>query len=186
MVNELLSAWGPRAKFVDDLTALEVVPRNSPSLMNHIVADIHSFAEVNNMKLNPAKCKDMIVNFLHFNTSVLQPIIIGATRVESVSSFKLLGVYVTSDLTCDDLERVQKRALAIINPNYSYDDSLKLACIEPLVLRRDAACKRFVETILPGNPLYPIVHSRSAPVNHGYKVRSDNVANRPVSEIRYH
>ena len=32
------------------------------------------------MKMNPAKCKDMIVNFLHFNTSVLQPIIIGATR----------------------------------------------------------------------------------------------------------
>jgi hypothetical protein len=26
MVNELLSAWGPRAKFVDDLTALEIVP----------------------------------------------------------------------------------------------------------------------------------------------------------------
>ena len=67
--------------------------------MNHIVADIHSFAEVNNMKMNPAKCKDMIVNFLHFNTSVLQPIIIGATRMESVSSFKLLGVYVTSDIT---------------------------------------------------------------------------------------
>jgi hypothetical protein len=91
MVNELLSAWGPRAKFVDDLTALEIVPRNSPFLMNHIVADIHSFAEVNNMKLNPGKCKEMIVNFLHFNASVLQPIIIGATRVESVSSFKLLG-----------------------------------------------------------------------------------------------
>ncbi|CAB4017929.1 RNA-directed DNA polymerase from mobile element jockey [Paramuricea clavata] len=234
MVNDLLSAWGLRAKFVDDLTALEIVPRNSPSLMNHIVADIHSFAEVNNMKLNPAKCKDMIVNFLHFNTSVLQPIIIGATRVESVSSFKLLGVYVTSDLTwsvhceyiikksnrrlyalrklkrsgvaptdilcvycaiirsvleyasvvfanlpqnlSDDLERVQKRALAIIYPNCSYDDALKLAGIEPLVLRRDAACKRFVETILPGNPLYPIVHSWSAPVNHGYKLRSDNVA----------
>ncbi|CAB4027316.1 Hypothetical predicted protein [Paramuricea clavata] len=76
----------------------------------------------------------------------------------------------------DDLERVQKRALAIIYPNCSYDDALKLAGIEPLVLRRDAACKRFVETILPGNPLYPIVHSRSAPVNHGYKLRSDNVA----------
>ncbi|CAB4000551.1 Hypothetical predicted protein [Paramuricea clavata] len=175
------------------------------------------------MKLNSAKCKDMIVNFLHFNTSVLQPIIIGATRVKSISSFKLLGVYVTSDLTwsvhceynikksnsrlyalrklkrsgvaprsvleyasvvfanlpqnlSDDLERVQKRALAIIYPNCSYDDALKLAGIEPLVLRRDAACKRFVETILPGNRLYPIVHSRSAPVNHGYKLRSDNVA----------
>ena len=29
MVNDLLSTWSPRAKFVDDLTALEIVPRNS-------------------------------------------------------------------------------------------------------------------------------------------------------------
>ena len=36
----------------------------------------------------------------------------------------------------DDLERVQKRALAIIYPTCSYDDALKLAGIESLVLRR--------------------------------------------------
>ena len=37
MVNDLLSRWRPRAKFVDDLTALEIIPRNSPSMMNFIV-----------------------------------------------------------------------------------------------------------------------------------------------------
>ena len=31
MVNELISTWGPRIKFVDDLTAMEIVPKNSPS-----------------------------------------------------------------------------------------------------------------------------------------------------------
>ena len=40
MVNDLISIWGPRIKFVDDLTALEIVPRNSPSYMDHIVSDI--------------------------------------------------------------------------------------------------------------------------------------------------
>ena len=85
MVNELLSTWIPRAKFVDDLTALEIVPRNSPSVMSQVVADIQSFAEMNNMELNPGKCKDMIVDFLHFNTSVLEPIVIGATHLETVS-----------------------------------------------------------------------------------------------------
>ena len=45
MVNELLSTWVPRAKFVDDLTALEIVPRNSPSVISHIVADIQSTEE---------------------------------------------------------------------------------------------------------------------------------------------
>ena len=32
MVNDLVQSWGVRIKFVDDLTVLEVVPRNSPSL----------------------------------------------------------------------------------------------------------------------------------------------------------
>ena len=72
MVNELLSTWAPRAKFVGDLTALEIVPRNSPSVMSHIAADIQSFAEMNNMELNPDhnKCRDMIVDFLQFNSIV--------------------------------------------------------------------------------------------------------------------
>lgn len=30
------------------------------------------------------KCKDMIVDFLHFNTRVLESIVIGATQVETV------------------------------------------------------------------------------------------------------
>ena len=37
MVNDLVSSWVPRAKYVDDLTVLEVVPRNSPSVLNFIV-----------------------------------------------------------------------------------------------------------------------------------------------------
>ena len=44
MVNDLVQSWGARIKFVDDLTVLEVVPRNSPSLLNVAVDDIHAFA----------------------------------------------------------------------------------------------------------------------------------------------
>ena len=40
MVNDLVQSWGARIKFVDDLTVLEVVPRNSPSLLNVVVGDI--------------------------------------------------------------------------------------------------------------------------------------------------
>ena len=67
--------------------------------MSHIVANIQSFAEMNNMELNPDKCKDMIVDFLQFKSSVLGPIAIGTIDAETVSSFKLPGVYVTSYLT---------------------------------------------------------------------------------------
>ena len=49
MVNDLLSQWRPRAKFVDDLTALEIIPRNSPSMMNFIVDDTQRFAVKNNV-----------------------------------------------------------------------------------------------------------------------------------------
>ena len=42
MVNELVQSWGACIKFVDGLTVLEVVLRNSPSLLNVEVDDIHA------------------------------------------------------------------------------------------------------------------------------------------------
>ena len=42
-----------RAKFVDDLTVLGIFPRNSPSVMSNIVADIQSFTLMNNMEPEP-------------------------------------------------------------------------------------------------------------------------------------
>ena len=99
MVSDLISTWGPRIKFVDDLTALEIVPRNSPSYMNYIVSDIQTFACHNNMKLNPEKCKEIIVDFLQDNATKWQPICINGKQVEVVTVFKLLGVYLSSDLT---------------------------------------------------------------------------------------
>ena len=51
MVNDLVQSWGARIKFVDDLTVLEVVPRNFPSLLNVVVDDIYAFAVDNNMRL---------------------------------------------------------------------------------------------------------------------------------------
>ena len=74
MVNDLVQSWGARIKFVDDLTVLEVVPRNSPSLLNEVVDYIHAFAVNNNMRLNPRKCKTVTVDFLHYNSCVPRPI----------------------------------------------------------------------------------------------------------------
>ena len=64
MVNDLVSTWPERAKYVDDLTILEIIPRNSPSYLNCIVDDIQCFSHRNNMRLNPAKCKGMTIDFL--------------------------------------------------------------------------------------------------------------------------
>ena len=86
--NELLCKWGPRAKFVN------------------VTADIQSSAETNNMELNPSKCTDMIVGRLHSNASVFKPIVIGATWVGTVSSFKFWCVYcqrLTWSVHCDHI-----------------------------------------------------------------------------------
>ena len=66
---------------------------------NYIVSDIQTFACHNNMKLNPEKCKEIIVDFLQYNATKWQPISINGKQVEVVTVFKLLGVYLSSDLT---------------------------------------------------------------------------------------
>ena len=62
MTNELLIDWNSRTKFVDDTTALEIIPRNSTSLMNIVAENVNEFAEKNHMKLNPRKCKEMVID----------------------------------------------------------------------------------------------------------------------------
>ena len=57
MTNNLLRDWHLRIKFVDDTTALEILPRNDISLLNVAVNDIHKFSIEHNMKLNPKIAK---------------------------------------------------------------------------------------------------------------------------------
>ncbi len=75
MTNGLIADWPLRIKFVDDTSALEILPRNLISLLNYVVTDIHEFASSHNMKLNPGKCKRcslilcMIITFLSTQSS---------------------------------------------------------------------------------------------------------------------
>ena len=50
------------------------------------------------MKLNPVKCKEMFVNFVHNSNVLLNPIIIGNNVIEQVKSYKTLGVILSNDL----------------------------------------------------------------------------------------
>ena len=99
MVNDLVNTWSKRAKYVDDLTILEIIPRNSPSYLNCIVDDIQCFSHCNNMRLNLAKCKATTIDFLDHNSCTWRPICTGTVVIERVKSFKLLGVYISEDLT---------------------------------------------------------------------------------------
>ena len=98
MTNRLLSDWRLRIKYVDDTSALEIIPRKSPSLLNVVASDIHNFAIAHNMTLNPTKCKEMHINFLRNSNCLINPIIIGSNVIKSVNTHKILGVIMDNDL----------------------------------------------------------------------------------------
>jgi hypothetical protein len=96
---------------VDDTSALEIIPRNSISLLNFAVSDIYEFANEHNMKLNPKKCKEMLINFLHDPNFLLRPIQIGNNIIERVITYKSLGVILSSDLKWNPhIEYIVKKA----------------------------------------------------------------------------
>ena len=99
LINPLLKDWIGRLKFVDETTALEIVPRCSSSIMPLIDDEISNFSSSRGMELNPRKCKEMIINFLQYRIPCDQPMFVNGQRVERVRSFKLLGVYLSEDLT---------------------------------------------------------------------------------------
>ena len=99
LVNSLLQDWNGRIKFVDDATALEIVPRCSPGLLPILVNDVSQYASSTGMKLNSKKCKEMIISFLQYHLPLDNAIYIDGSPVQSVSSFKLLGVLLREDLS---------------------------------------------------------------------------------------
>ena len=76
--NKLLSDWQLRIKYIDETTALKIIPRNSPSLLNVVASDIQNFAIAHNMRLNPTNCKEMHINFLRNSNCLINLIIIDA------------------------------------------------------------------------------------------------------------
>ena len=100
MVNKLLMNWHMRTKYVDDTTAFEIIPRNSISMLDVVVREIHDYCIEHKMKLNPKKCKEMYVKFMKNSRSItaMRHISVGNQEVERVGSYQLLGVIISDDL----------------------------------------------------------------------------------------
>ena len=99
LVNRLASEWRTRLKYVDDLAILELIPRNSYSYLPIIASNVNKYSLKRNMKLNPKKCKEMVVDFLQYKSTCSSPLLIGGALIERVSQYKLLGVIVSDDLS---------------------------------------------------------------------------------------
>ena len=97
MTNNLLADWHLRVKFVDNTSAIEILPRNSINLLNSIVSDIHKFSMDHNTRQNP-KCKEMFINLVLYPNFTLRLLVVGNNCIERVSTYKILGVFIDSDL----------------------------------------------------------------------------------------
>ena len=100
-----------RVKYVDDATAMEIIPRCSPSYLPFTVSDIYTYASLRGMKRNSKKCKEMIINFMQYSPFPPDPLTVGGYVIERVVTYKLLGVYISDDLSWNiHIEQIVKKA----------------------------------------------------------------------------
>ena len=98
-MNRLVKNWPNRIKYVDDSTIYKVIPRCLPSCLPCIANEISNFASERRMRLNPTKCRELIVNFLQFQPSPVNGPQLMSSVIKRVSSYKMLDVYVSPDLS---------------------------------------------------------------------------------------
>ena len=92
------------------------------------------------MKLKPEKHKEMIVDFLQCNATKWQPFCMNGKQVEVVTVFKLLGVYLSSDLTwtahCEKIiKKANRRLYALRKLKKSWFSSSDIVVIYCTVIR---------------------------------------------------
>ena len=86
VINKLLRNWHMRTKYVDDTTAFEIIPRNSISMLDVVIREIHDYCIEHKMRLNPQECKEMYVNFMKNSITAMPPISVGIQEVERVGT----------------------------------------------------------------------------------------------------
>ena len=97
MVNDLLSDWKDRWKYVDDTSASETVTPQTNSTLQLLVDEVVSWTTRNKMKLNVSKCKELIVQFSKDKLS-FAPLVKEGTPVEVVDSVEILGLTIQNDM----------------------------------------------------------------------------------------
>jgi hypothetical protein len=83
-------------KYIDDLTVSEIFNKNEGSKMNNVLSEIQQWSARNFLNIIGSKTKDIFL--CAFNRSSVEPLKLNDVEIESVSSFKLLGVHVDCNL----------------------------------------------------------------------------------------
>ena len=116
LVNNLCRDWRYRIKYVDDTSVFESILRCWPSYLLFIAAN--TYPSMSNIRLNEKKCKDMVLNFLKYQPTVITPIQLNGIVIDRVSSYKLLGVIISNDLSwnehCDSIHKKATKRLFVL------------------------------------------------------------------------
>ena len=70
------------------------------SMLPVIANSIGTFASQHGIRLNGVKCKDMLIDFLKYKPFSISPIYIDGSPIDQVNTHKVLGVYISSNLSC--------------------------------------------------------------------------------------
>ena len=119
MINDLATR-SPMYKYVDDCTVYEVVSVPYASQLQNGLDDIDNWTEVNNMRINAKKTKELRVSFLK-EVPPFNDLSAKNNTVDVVSQFKLLAVKISSDLTWNlhiDYTSVLKQVNVCIQSEY--------------------------------------------------------------------
>ena len=90
-------------KSVDDITVLEFLLHNLVSILNLAVRDTDNFCIERKMKLNPLKCKEMLIHFMKYPNIIIQPFCFETTSWSMFRPLlKFLGVKIRHHLKLKD------------------------------------------------------------------------------------
>jgi hypothetical protein len=100
MINDLTTDV-PLIKFVDDVTAVEIVNPGACSLMQTALDQIAHWSDAHFMEINTKKSKQMFFGTAS-SRNQQSPLVLRHDTIDTVPSFKLLGVNISSDLRWDE------------------------------------------------------------------------------------
>ena len=110
MINDLLTDWKNRWKYVDDTSTAETIGPDCNSNLQDLVNYIVTWTKNNNMKLNVEKCKELIIDFAkkkhHF-----PPLTVDDMNVERVKSTCILGLTIQDNMKWNEhIHNIVKKA----------------------------------------------------------------------------
>ena len=97
MVNDIAVTHNNRWKYVDDISLSETIIKGEQSHLQTFIDDIEKWCTENDLVLNHAKCKELIISFAK-HTPNFRPLFVGEHCISQVSSAKVFGLKLFSRL----------------------------------------------------------------------------------------